>query len=351
VKPRRRGSAAPPAVIELLCVGTELLSGRVNTHQSYLALKLKEQGLSISRETSLPDDPDAISQEVREALGRCQALIVCGGLGPTFDDVTREAVSAALGRPLRYRPGLYAEIRRKFARHGIPIPEENRRQAFVIEGARVLSNRFGSAPGQLLRLRSRGGASRTVVLLPGPFSELAPMFERDVLPTLRRAHARGVHAEHVAVHLSGIAESAADEKLSHLTAKPRAGESFTILASTGQVDFHATASAPSRAAARRLIKRLRRRVYDAVGKHVFGEGTQTLESAAGDALRSRGLTLALAESCTAGMVAARLTAIPGSSDYFKGGAVAYSNELKSSLLRVRAETLARHGAVSSHCAR
>ena len=337
--------------IELLCLGTELLSGRLNTHQSHLSLELRRAGLKVSRETSLPDDAAAIAREVRSALARCDALLVCGGLGPTFDDVTREGVSAALKKPLVYRPALYAAIKRRFLRRRLSVPEENRRQAFVIAGAEVMPNKRGSAPGQLIELpRLRRGAPRLIALMPGPYAELWPMFKGQVLPRLLRLRPKGAHAVHLLVHLSGIAEAAADESLA--AARQEAPEAeFTILASAGQIDFHATASESSRPRARRLLARLRRRVYAAVGDHIFGEGPETLESAAGAALRARGLTLAVAESCTGGMLGSRLTAAAGSSDYFKGGVVAYSNDLKRRLLGVRRGTLARFGAVSAECAR
>lgn len=338
------------ARIELLCVGSELLGGQVNTHQAYLATRLKALGLRLARECSLPDDAAAIAAELRQALGRADAVILCGGLGPTFDDVTREAAARALGLGLAFRPALYAAIKRKFTRHGLPVPEENKRQAFVLDGARVLPNRFGSAPGQLLLRPRATGLPQALVLLPGPFAELKPMFEGQILPLLRRVYARRLCAEALSVHLSGIPESAADEKLQSLTRRPGPGTDFTILASTRQVDFHATATAPTRAGARAILGGLRRRIYEAVGEHIFGEAGETLESAVGRLLLRQGLTLALAESCTGGLLGARLTEVPGSSAYFRGGVVAYANSLKTGLLGVRPATLDREGAVSGPCA-
>lgn len=341
-----------PPRIALLCIGTELLSGQINTHQSTLAVILKDLGLSFSRAVCLPDDEKAIAQEVRRSLGECDVLLICGGLGPTFDDITRQAVAAALRRPLEYRPKLYAVIKKKFALRRLPIPAENRRQAFVISGARPLANKTGSAPGQILTLPApaRACAAKTVVLLPGPFSELWPMFHDEVLPYLKKTCAAGISAQHLVVHMAGIPESLADEKLAPLIADPHPGVSFTILALSGQVDFHATVVAGTQAKAARRLQRLRARIYQAVGDYIFGEQGQTLESALGRRLREKGMTLSIAESCTAGLLSERITAAPGSSDYFLGGVVAYSNNLKMSLLDVASATIAKHGAVSAQAA-
>ncbi|MDE1976196.1 MAG: competence/damage-inducible protein A [Elusimicrobia bacterium] len=345
-------ASAPGARVELICVGSELLGGKTNTHQSYISLALARFGLSLSRESSLPDDLEPLKSAIAEAFSRADALIVCGGLGPTFDDITREAAAAALGRPLVFKPELFAQIKRRFQRFRTRMPAENRRQAYLISGASALKNNFGSAPGQMLVTRGADtGKPRMLVLLPGPFAELSPMFERDVLPRLKRLYARGVFSRALSVHLAGMTESAADERLKILTRRHRPGEAFTILAGRGQVDFHAAATAPSAAQAAKRITGIRRLIRRAVGEHVFGEGETTLESAVGALLRRRRLTLASAESCTAGFFSGRVTAAPGSSDYFKGGVIAYSNELKMKMLGVSTETLRRRGAVSAECAR
>lgn len=330
-------------------MGTELLRGQINTHQGHLAKRLQSVGLALGRESSLPDDVAVIADEISAALGRSDAALLCGGLGPTFDDLTREAVARALGRKLVFKPELYAEICRKFARHNVPIPEENKRQAYVVEGAEVLPNPNGSAPGQLLEV-PRGKSLKTIVMLPGPYSEMAPMFDAHVLGRLKRAYAPKLFARRLSVHLSGITESVADEKLAKLSAANGAALEFTILTSAGQIDYHATARASSEAAALAAIEDVRRRVYEAVGDHVFSEGEETLESVVGGRLKARGLTLAVAESCTGGLLGARLTNVPGSSEYFLGGVLAYSNALKQSLLGVPAAVLRDHGAVSAECA-
>ena len=338
-------------VIELICVGTELLDGHADSHRAALALRLGAAGLRLSREAILLDDADALAGVVRAALRRCDALIVCGGLGPTFDDLTREAVARALGRDLVFSPRLYADIRRKFARWGTRRPRENRRQAFLVRGAAALANRVGSAPGQIIVLPRPNDSPQTVALLPGPPREMVPLLESEVMPRLRRAYGRGLHAATLDLHLCGLPESAADERLKPLTRQAGPELDFTILAHPGQVDFHAFARCASARRARELIARCRRQALRLLAGHVVGDGSMTLESAVGRLLRRRRLTLAAAESCTAGLLCGRLTSVPGSSSYFRGGVLAYHDAVKRGLLGVKAETLARPGAVSAACAR
>ncbi|MBI4679276.1 MAG: CinA family nicotinamide mononucleotide deamidase-related protein [Elusimicrobia bacterium] len=339
--------------VELLCAGSELLRGQVNTHLARISLRLAAAGLALGREASLPDDQDALAAEIRSALGRCDALIVCGGLGPTFDDLTREAAASALGRSLAYHPAIFKRIRRRFAELALSVPAENKRQAFVLAGAEVLANEVGAAPGQMLTLPARrpGGLPRTLVLLPGPYRELSPMLEGGVLPRLKKLYAAKARTMHLVWHLAGIPESRADERLKAPVARAGPESSFMILSYPGQVDFHAYLRAGSDRRAREIMRRVRRRVLAAVGRFVLWEGDLPLEAVVGRQLLARRLTLAVAESCTGGMIGARLTDVPGSSAYFRGGVVAYSDDLKKGLLGVDPARLARHGAVSEECCR
>jgi nicotinamide-nucleotide amidase len=332
---------APKAA--LVCVGSELLAGQVNTHQAWLSVRLGRAGFEMAGEESVPDDVARISAAMRRALAAADAVVVCGGLGPTFDDLTREAAARALKRTMTFRPALWADILKRFARYRMKVPEQNKRQAMVVGGAEVLVNPNGSAPGQ--RLRENG---RTMILLPGPPSEMYPMFDA-VLPKLVRDHARGVHVASFSARLSGVPESTADEKLDPVRARwPRAR--FTILASGGEVSFHATSAEKSAAAARAATARLRREILDAVGEHAHGEGADTLEFALGKRLKKKGLGLAVAESCTGGLLGGRMTSVPGSSSYFLGGVISYANAVKIKSLGVPSALIARHGAVSAECA-
>ncbi len=294
---------------------------------------------------------EEVSAAVAEALSRSDAVLLCGGLGPTFDDLTREAAADALGRALRYRPSLYARIRRQYRRFRRRIPSSNRRQAWVIEGARILPNPRGSAPGQFLSLRSPSGP-KSLALLPGPGSEMKPMFERQALPRLLRRHRScGARARASTVlRLYGIAESAADMLLAPLTRRPPAWGEYTILAGLGLVDLHITVRARSAALARRRLKILADRVVRRVGGFCYGRDSDSLESVLGKRLQRRGWRLATAESCTGGLLGQRLTSVPGASRHFLGSVVAYDNAVKSGVLGVPAPILRRHGAVSAECA-
>ncbi len=332
----------------LVCVGSELLAGQLNTHQAWLSVRLRRAGFDVVGESSVPDSVAAIKTALRRALDASDAVIVCGGLGPTFDDVTREAAAAALGRKIRFEPKLWRVILQRFARYHVAVPDENKRQAEVIAGAEVLDNAAGSAPGQRLEFRGKDGRPRTLILLPGPFSEMSPIFER-VLPRLALRHARGMAAASFSLRLVGVPESVADEKLDAVRARFPAA-AFTILASGGEVSFHATVRARTQTAAHKELASLRDAALNAVGRWSYGEGDATLESTLGTRLKKSGLTLAVAESCTGGLLGARLTGVPGSSSWFHGGVIAYDNSVKVKLLGVSAALIKMHGAVSAECA-
>lgn len=341
---RPRGAAAPR--VELVFVGTELLSGQVNTHQAWLSTRLRAAGLDVTGALTAPDTLDTIAGAFKRAAARADAVVCCGGLGPTFDDITREACAAAFGRKLRFEPKLWRVIEKRFARYHHKVPAENRRQAEVLTGSEVLRNDNGSAPG--LALTANGNGRRVpVFLLPGPFPEMSPIFHRDVLPRLRKL-VRGGYASW-SLRLSGVPESIADEKLDPVRAAfPEAG--FTILASGGEVSFHATVRGDDSACARRDVAAIRRAALAAVGRWAYGEGEDTLDGAVGDKLLARDLTLAVAESCTGGLLGGRLTAVPGASRWFRGGVIAYDDAVKRAALKVPAALIAGQGAVSAECA-
>ena len=332
----------------LVCVGSELLAGQLNTHQAWLSVRLASVGFDVAGESSVPDSVGAIKTVLRHALDDSDAVIVCGGLGPTFDDVTREAAAAALGKKLRFVPELWSVILKRFARYHVAVPEENKRQAEVIGGAEVLANLAGSAPAQRLEFRWKDGRPRSLILLPGPYSEMSPIFAK-VLPRLATRHARGIGAAALTLRLVGVPESVADEKLDPVRARfPNA--SFTILASGGEVSFHATVRARDTSSAKAELKRLRLAALHAVGRWTYGEGDATLQAALGLRLKKNRLTLAVAESCTGGLLGGRLTSVPGSSAWFHGGIIAYADKVKTRNLGVSAALIKKHGAVSVECA-
>lgn len=339
-------AARTGACAEAVCVGSELLAGRVDTHTAYLARRLAQASLRLERSTTVPDRLDAVRDAIAAAAARSEVVLVCGGLGPTFDDLTRDAAAAAFGRTLSYRPKLYAEILRRYGRFGLRVPANNKRQAWLISGARPLDNPHGSAPGQ--RLEAPEG--RIVYLLPGPPSEMYPMFEAKVLPELKRRFAGGHRAVGGVFRFYGLAEAACDQRLAPvLKAFPQV--EFTILADLGLVELHALSRAPSRKGAEAVLARIERRVAAAMGTAYFSREGESLAAAIGNGLKRRGWRLSTAESCTGGLVAGALTAVPGASDWFVGGAVAYCNLLKTSVLGVPEALLRSHGAVSEEVVR
>lgn len=330
---------------EIVAVGTELLLGQIlNTNARYLSQALARLGIDVYHQSVVGDNRARAAAVLRQALGRADLVITSGGLGPTEDDLTREAVADALGVGLEENREARAVVESYFRRRGRAAPAGNRRQWTLPAGARALANPNGSAPGFILEKDGR-----LVVCLPGPPGELQPMMEAEVIPLLA-AHPgrRGTVIVSRVLHLGGIGEAAAEERVADLLA----GTNPTVApyAHPGQVDLRLTAKAATEEAARALLAPLEAAVRARLGRHLFGADDETLEAVVGERLRSRGLTLALAESCTGGMVAERITRVAGSSDYFLLGAVTYANSAKERLLGVPAETLRRHGAVSRETA-
>jgi nicotinamide-nucleotide amidase len=360
----------------LICVGSELLRGKPNTHVLALSQALRSTRLELAEERTLPDDLGRLTDAIREALTRHDVIIVTGGLGPTFDDLTREAAARACGRSLAISAALLKEIRRKFRRARYKkMPPANARQAELLEGAFPIPNAVGTAPGQWLDLtfpspadrrervgvRARlvpssqpspgtlAGRRRILVLLPGPPRELVPMLDRYVMPRLRKLFpARNTAEAHL--HFAGVPESLVDDKIRPIIG-PASDAQFTILAHLGLVDLDIFVSGKTRSAAHRRLGRLVRQIRRAVGPSFYGQDEDyPLEKVVQDRFLRRKATLAVAESCTGGMLSQRLTDVPGSSRYFLGGVVAYSNDVKMAFLGVPAEVLKEHGAVSSETA-
>jgi len=329
----------------ILAVGTELLSvDRVDSHSLRLAARLERHGVALVRKAVVADDEEEIAAEVVAALARVDLLIVTGGLGPTADDLTREGCARALGLRLVEDAAVWEAIGRRFASFGRTPSENNRRQALVPEGAAVLANARGTAPG--LRL-DRGG--RTLFLLPGVPHELEELVERELEPWLV-ARSSGGGTERRTLRVAMRPESEVDRMLEPAY-REFGRESITVLASPGEVRvrFAAHGPAPERGA---RLEAMDRRLRGLLGDAVFGAGEEeTLEAVVGALLAARGWTLATAESCTGGLVAERLTRVPGSSGWFPGGVVAYSNSVKTDLAGVDPELFAAHGAVSEQVAR
>lgn len=333
----------------IIAVGTELLSPfRLDTNSLFLAGRLADLGIDVRWKAVVGDVVGDIATLVRRALTDADVVLLTGGLGPTVDDVTREAVAEVARLELDEDATLVESIRRRFERRGMTMPEINRRQARVPRGATVLPNPNGTAPGLDLDVDGK-----TLVLLPGPPRELQPMFEAHVVPRLKKRWA-GPPVHRRVIKITGRGESSVDEVAAPIyTALATVDIVVTtsILASPGLVELHLSGRGPDPGAVDALLDDAVRRLEDALAPHVFSTDGRNLETVVGDQLRQRGWRVAVAESCTAGLVLARLTEVAGSSAWVEGGIVAYDNRVKTSALRVSAADLEAYGAVSEPVAR
>ncbi len=329
---------------EIVAVGSELLTPeKTDTNSLWLTEKLNEAGVEVMLKTIVGDDEARLEETIRDAVKRSDIVITTGGLGPTEDDVTRQVSGRAVGRELVYHEELEAHLRERFRSWGREMPEINKRQAYIIDGAEILPNPNGSAVGMLLEL-----PEKLLVVLPGPPRELMPMYENFVAAKVREV-AGEVHVRRRMLRVSGIGESAVDEAIAPVyRAYPNVQTS--ILFSKSEIEVHLTAKSESEEEAVRLLDELAGKIRDTLGLAVFAMNGETLEEVVGRMLSESGETLAVAESCTGGLIGMRLTEVPGSSAYFLEGAVTYSNEAKMRTLGVPETTLAEHGAVSAETA-
>lgn len=325
---------------EIIAVGSELLTPfRLDTNSLYLTDKLNSLGIEVRLKTVVGDDRDRLAGVLRSALDRSGIIVVIGGLGPTEDDVNRDVVAEVLGRPLREAPEIRRKIEDRFARLGRTMSPNNLRQAMVPEGADWLENPRGTAPG--LWIEQDG---RRIILLPGPPKELEAMFEAICLPRLSR-FSSGEHLHSRVIKTMGLPESEVDQRIAPIYTGYD-NPVTTILAVQGSIEIHLRAKATSREEAAALLSEVGDKIEAALGDHVYSTRGESLEEVVGMYLVMRQKTIAIAESCTGGLVAERLTRVPGSSSYFVGGVVCYSNELKTRLAGVPAAIIEEHDAVS-----
>jgi nicotinamide-nucleotide amidase len=333
---------------EVIAVGSELLTPRFrDTNSLFITERLNEIGIELQGKSVAGDDRATLRAIIADALRRADLLILTGGLGPTDDDLTREVVSDLVGLPLEFHEDIFDAIQKRFAARGMKVPEINRRQAMVPRGAVVLPNPNGTAPG--LWIEHDG---RFLLLLPGPPRELKPMLERVIQERLAGA-AGGMRLLRRVLRVTGQSESSVEERMQPLYAKWLSAPTkitTTILASLGQIELHLTASVKEAAEGHRALDAAIEEVKGALGRDLFSTDGKTMQEVIGELCRARGLRISAAESCTGGLVLARLTEVPGSSDYVDRGVVVYSNQSKIDLLGVPAEVIANHGAVSERVA-
>ena len=329
---------------EIIAVGSELLNiGRLDTNSLYLTGELNNLGVEVMTKCVVGDDPQWLTDAVNRALDRSGIVILSGGLGPTEDDLTREAVAQALGRKLVYHAEIAAALEARFARTGRKMSEVNKRQAFVIEGAEILPNDRGTAPGQWVVAH---GA--VAMLLPGPPHELKAMFEQQCLPRLQALVPKQA-IRSAFLRITGMPESDLDALISPVY-KRYTNPVTTILAANGDLQVHLRALCATEAEADALLAEVTAPIVELLGDRLYSRTGDPLEVVVGRMLVERKATVAVAESCTGGMLGERFTMTPGSSSYFIGGFITYSNALKRDLLGVPAATLEQFGAVSEQTA-
>lgn len=326
---------------EIIAIGSELLApDRTDTNSLWLTEQLNRLGIEVKLKTVVGDDDARLEEAIKDATRRSKVVITTGGLGPTEDDITRKVTARALGRRLLLNEDLLAEIRQRFQSFGVAMPERNSRQAMVIEDAQVLPNPNGTAPGMFID--HKGTA---IVLLPGPPREMKPMFENHVASKLAsRAGSQKVVRRMLRV--AGMGESAVDEKIAPIYSQYENPQT-TILFNQSEIEIHLTARGRTEADAEALLDRVSEQIEERLGNSVFAFAGETMEQIVGLKLSVGGYTLAVAESCTGGLLAQRLTDVPGSSKYFIEGVVTYSNDAKMKALGVEPILFLEHGAVSA----
>ncbi|WP_413852951.1 competence/damage-inducible protein A [Candidatus Ruminimicrobium bovinum] len=341
--------------VELICSGSELLTGKLNTHACFIGAKLSDLGLNLSLITTVSDRKKEFKEVLEQAVKRSSVIIVTGGLGPTFDDITVETVSEILKLKTYKDENVQKAIVQYFQRRGITNPaSNNERQSYILEGAKVLENRFGTAPGQMLHFQyienENKKVRKTIFLLPGPPRELQPMFEENVIPFMKSYQIK--IKKTLTLHICGMAESLVDEKIKPVINYLSNNDDieFAILAHKFLIDVKVSVSGENELTIDDTLKNINQEFINVLGDNIYGYNEDTLESVIQKMLIEKRKTISVAESCTGGMIASKLTNTAGSSVCFKQSVVTYSNQAKNQLLNVKSETLQQFGAVSEETA-
>ncbi len=335
-------TAAQEVRVEILTIGTELLLGQtIDTNAAYIGEALAAAGIDVHWKSTVGDHEARIREALRTALTRSEIVIMTGGLGPTEDDLTCRAIAAELDRPLILDQTVLESIRRRFTERALVMSGNNERQAMIPEDAAVLPNPHGTAPGLAIRV----GDGRMVMAVPGVPSEMRPMLKEQVIPRLREVFGVRSRIRSRTLKACGITESALDETISDLVRLSR-NPTIAVLAYPDEIHIRLTVKTESELEGDRLLDDLETTIRTRLGEFLFGRDEERLEEVVGRLLLGAKATVAVAESCTGGLVCHRLTNLPGSSAYFIRGEVVYSNDVKERLLGVPHELIAEHGAVS-----
>lgn len=330
---------------ETIAVGSELLTPfRTDTNSTEISRYLMDIGINVAYKTVVGDSEEDIARAVRTAVSRVQVVIITGGLGPTNDDLTREGVSKALKIQLIFREDILKHLKERYKQLGREMPENVAREAFVLEGAEVIYNKVGTAPGMWLEKPEQ---NLYLAILPGPPAEWKPMFEEVVLPKLSGRSKHNIVRRILKV--TGLSEAETEEIISPIYAGSK-NPWVSILPYPGEIEIHIWAKAKEKADAELMVEQMQEKFLKVLGENVYTTDERPLEQIVGELLREKGKTLAVAESCTGGLLANKITNIPGSSDYFLMGAVTYSNEAKIKVLGVSEKDIEEYGAVSEQVA-
>lgn len=334
-------------IVELVSTGTELLLGQiVNTNAPFLATRLNELGFSVVYQTTVGDNRDRMKRVLQTALERADIVITTGGLGPTQGDITKEVTASLLGKPMYLDEVSVQRIQQFFSKRHTCMPENNLRQAMIPEGAKIIENTCGTAPGVIIEDEANG---KVIINLPGPPHECSAMFETSIVPYLReRFGFQGAIVSRV-LRTYGLGESALEERIREYILS-QSNPTLALLARNGEIHVRITARAASEIQALQLIHDLETQLRPLIGEYIFGTDEDTLEMSVGNLLLEKNLSVALAESCTGGLVTSRITDVPGSSRYLIGSVVCYSNTVKVEQVGVKEEILAAKGAVSHETA-
>jgi nicotinamide-nucleotide amidase len=333
---------------ETIAVGSEMLTPfRQDTNSLYITEKLNDMGVAVRFKSIVGDDREGLVAAAKLAMRRSEIIVFSGGLGPTEDDLTREAVAEALGLKLNRDPEILAKLEHRFAKRNMKMTPNNTRQADVISSAIVLPNPVGTAPGQWISGKY-DGKDRIIILLPGPPHELKALFEAECAPLLR-AKVPPLHIAARELKMALIPESQVDARVAPIY-KAYTDVETTILAGSGEIHLHFRCRKPTQPEAEKRVEELVGKVEDEMGDAIFARKGETIEQIVSYLLQMRGMTLAVAESCTGGLLAERITSLSGSSRYFLGGAVVYSNALKTQFANVPKALIDKHGAVSREVA-
>lgn len=329
---------------EIISVGTELLLGNIiNTNSKYISERLADLGFDVNYHITVGDNEGRLVDAGKISFERSELLIFTGGLGPTDDDITRETVAKLMGLTIRNDEVILSKIKGFYDRLNRSMPDINKKQANVPEGAIVLDNPNGTAPGLIL---TKDG--KYAVLLPGPPKEMVPMFEDKVVPWLRKIGSNTV-IESKTLRIVGVGESSVQEQLQHIFDK-QTNPTVAPYAKTSETHLRVTAKASSKEEAHKMILPVVKKIEEILGDNIYGYDNNTLEMVILDLAKKKNLFISTAESCTGGLIANRITDVSGSSEVFLGSVVSYSNEMKINILGVKEETIKNHGAVSSETA-